>query len=1603
LATNLLWNTSNRHAVVLLMRALIKHLAQPTGRIEMAGTGFSGSNGVRKRVGATRRTLAAAGALVAILMLAGAVTPGAAEQRIQSPSRNIQCVAAVDRGTNIIECTILKKRGTPVVPKPRNCRSKWGHVFALGERGPVSMVCADPQSHGRSASTIRYGRTAAFGAIRCTSSKRGFECTNADGNGFFLSRARQLTFNNVSLAPSSVIAGLDGDNTDTGLADVQRRLSSLGYYRSEVDGESGPLTREAIKAFQRSIGRRATGRLSNRDAAELRAQTDFAPTAKAEGYEEELVRQRTRRRETIDNLTVLGFDVPDGPFNHEQLLAAIAAFQAAYGLTPSDDLTDEQFSVLQALAKVKRASGGIEEPSTGDTTGGARSADAGPSKAPAVTRSEPVSAEMGANRHFSTPFPSHEFATIRDHVVIYEQAYAAPVSMQAHFWAWVDWMRNQVPTAIPSLLDHSLAGNLVFAHALLSDERKAELQRETGVNAPLFHNDGESVATAQQNLGAADYQKRLSITLRERNRGIAGSANQVIHKVLDEFTRPGFEVALKSALQESIADARPQLPLKTVQIYELNLGEYNFEKQGFEINAILGAGSSPVTNPATTNIIKAIYESMPTIRPRVRVVSDVEEMPLLLPMAPADAKTFVEQLAQHRGDDHRSLFLAVYGGLTGMSGKVGTGSSLELTAHLEIDRFEFWLDAVGQTVVHSQAVRKMSSEQLATIETNAAGKPVSLFGQEYLVAALADDFPEMTKNTRFVDWLFERRVSIENAGAELHALPDGTLDDAIRPEIKSGERKPTSQDRQQFLSMLTGQARAGVSTTVLFPTGISVRSPQELYPSKPIEFIEKVLVASTADLAFSQYFRTNGTVVNSKGGDTSISYQLGSLPTGAGDEFVEVYLSIAKKDIAGIPSLSVAGNIMTEADPEAYRVAPPFPDYFPEAMMYGHVVMELGAPRETTDIKPSNGRIKKVIVFDARPISATFLDAGQKIEIPLTAQTEVSAEAANDRAPANRLPVTLNAEVTDLILVRELADELGPEDYRRMLLARWHYEQKFQGVDQRPEGGRFFEFGQAKPSAGDIESFSARYRDWVGQRSEALPQRFILDKMAIPLLSPGRYRIGQPGLDPAIARNMATACGHRIQQAQRKVQTREHQLQMLQNACAYLEAAAGHPGGLSHFGGPDLLESKIRKSNYGAHEIRQRYSPAGTVGIRAACRTRSDWRDAYCDGIHDALAGDVLSAGNHVLDDVFAFDSSIQVSDATAAKVGKLVNRRSLATRLIVEIESVERLTLVPAPLFRQAVVDVDAFLMSQDLIKESDRNEWSTSEYLTEPANLFRVNVIAAEVYDSRSGETVQELDLQPHTDLPDRALLDPVDPVWLAAPDEPYGPDIVGLQIGMSFDEADRIIREHMEVGTVLHANRDWSSSAAFGDLLPFSSGRLYESADGKERIVLFDEAPSAANVVISITRLSSLKKGTVKPASLYQSLVKKYGRADDQSNGALRWGETDTSCSLVNIPYSSRDIWRDADGNSTDWDMRKLGNYGLPVPDNDEKYSIESGTDCSIGAMAMFDTRSNDEWDRLYQRIYDKSLYQKYFYQSEAMIKDGAGSVGEAPNDGGSDVKL
>jgi len=114
----------------------------------------------------------------------------------QTPSGNIVCSGGVDSGDiSDVVCEIIQRNGPTALPRPAGCTTAWGHHFSMSARGQVQMSCGGPSvGGGRGLEVAPYGITGRWGDISCRSEQTGLTCTNADGHGFFLSRARQSVF-----------------------------------------------------------------------------------------------------------------------------------------------------------------------------------------------------------------------------------------------------------------------------------------------------------------------------------------------------------------------------------------------------------------------------------------------------------------------------------------------------------------------------------------------------------------------------------------------------------------------------------------------------------------------------------------------------------------------------------------------------------------------------------------------------------------------------------------------------------------------------------------------------------------------------------------------------------------------------------------------------------------------------------------------------------------------------------------------------------------------------------------------------------------------------------------------------------------------------------------------------------------------------------------------------------------------------------------------------------------------------------------------------------------------------------------------------------------
>lgn len=129
------------------------------------------------------------------LVLCAFASPAFADDFVQfhTPSGNIHCAISTGQWTNV-RCDMFEL--TPSFPdQPAWCEFDWGSSFSLdldGQKGEVACVSdtvADPAGP-----VLGYGDSISLGGFTCLSEKTGMTCTNPDGHGFTLSKARQRLY-----------------------------------------------------------------------------------------------------------------------------------------------------------------------------------------------------------------------------------------------------------------------------------------------------------------------------------------------------------------------------------------------------------------------------------------------------------------------------------------------------------------------------------------------------------------------------------------------------------------------------------------------------------------------------------------------------------------------------------------------------------------------------------------------------------------------------------------------------------------------------------------------------------------------------------------------------------------------------------------------------------------------------------------------------------------------------------------------------------------------------------------------------------------------------------------------------------------------------------------------------------------------------------------------------------------------------------------------------------------------------------------------------------------------------------------------------------------
>jgi hypothetical protein len=546
-----------------------------------------------------------------------------------------------------------------------------------------------------------------------------------------------------------------------------------------------------------------------------------------------------------------------------------------------------------------------------------------------------------------------------------------------------------------------------------------------------------------------------------------------------------------------------------------------------------------------------------------------------------------------------------------------------------------------------------------------------------------------------------------------------------------------------------------------------------------------------------------------------------------------------------------------------------------------------------------------------------------------------SASDVQTPAPGARF----GAEMADLLVLRYQPDRVDDKVLKRMMLTRFAYE--VAKDEPAPDWGRFFRDVSADLTFEDLDARVAEFRTWSQARAAALPEYVTIQ---LPLaVHEGRL------LAPFERRGRASAL--RACEQESGNGPADEQSIARGKICEYLQAAWRAPEPVLFRNGENLGTSYSRDLRHDCYE------------------------DRYCSGMYNARVAFKLPRGT----DVVVVDRLPVIADELRGLEG------DYRVELDVEPTGVSVEETWPRSPWEAAIEAARAFgkpLGVSDLGGSFDESG--------EPVVVFTATVRAARLVDATSGSVVADLPLAgipaPPADL-------------LRMPDgKVAGYDILGIRLGMSFAEADALIRAHMEVGKVLTADRTRQISLVSGAIEPYTSGRIYASATGDELIAILDEPPAAAETVVGAWRIVRLPKGEATPAGLQSALTERYGPPSEigevglpfmQTGLAFHWWDVKNPyCAPIDFSYQT-DLWQDESGafwlppfmTRPYFPLLRLGDF---VGNKGQAVDDASLCPAHLGVrFASYDGKNHDQpaGDEIVTWLSDNRSYARHYVESLA----------------------
>lgn len=131
----------------------------------------------------------------AVLAFALMAAPALADDYVgfQSPTGNIHCGIYAWEGTAGVRCDLRELTPTYTY-QPPGCEYDWGSSFAVEKTGKGYLACVSDTVRDPGNPVLPYGQAISLGGISCVSAKTGMTCTNADGHGFSVAKAKQRLY-----------------------------------------------------------------------------------------------------------------------------------------------------------------------------------------------------------------------------------------------------------------------------------------------------------------------------------------------------------------------------------------------------------------------------------------------------------------------------------------------------------------------------------------------------------------------------------------------------------------------------------------------------------------------------------------------------------------------------------------------------------------------------------------------------------------------------------------------------------------------------------------------------------------------------------------------------------------------------------------------------------------------------------------------------------------------------------------------------------------------------------------------------------------------------------------------------------------------------------------------------------------------------------------------------------------------------------------------------------------------------------------------------------------------------------------------------------------